>query len=143
MFMKKLTLTFLILFLIAGCSNHDRIVIDNGVDSMVVNVEIADTAKERAQGLMFRENLGESEGMLFVFEGENYHSFWMKNTLIPLEMIFINENLEIVDIKHAVPCKIDPCANYRPAEPAGYVLEVNEGFSAENGISIGDRVLMD
>jgi len=140
--MKKiLTLTFLVfLFLIAACTNQSIVIIDNGNKNFEINVEIADNFEERARGLMFREFLDENAGMLFVFEQEDYLSFWMKNTLIPLDMIFISEDFEIVDIKYAVPCKQDPCVSYKTISPAKYVLEVNGNFTLQNNIEIGNKI---
>ena len=91
---------------------------------------------------MFREKLNENDGMLFVFDDESYLAFWMKNTLIPLDIIFIDENYGIVDIKNAVPCKEDPCALYKSLKPAKYVLEVNTNFTAKNKIKVGDKVII-
>ncbi len=108
-----------------------------------VEVEIVDTPETRMQGLMFRESLGDGEGMLFIFEEENIYPFWMKNTLIPLDMIWISQDTKIIDIKTAVPCEIDPCPNYSPSGKALYVLEVNAGFTDENEIEIGDTVRFD
>ena len=105
-----------------------------------VNVEIADEYSERQIGLMFREELPENSGMLFIFENSNEYRFWMKNTLIPLDVIWISEDMKIVDIQNAVPCVEEPCEVYRPREKALYVLEVNAGFAEENGIEIGDEV---
>ena len=64
----------------------------------------------------------------------------MKNTLIPLDMIFINSNNEIVDIKYAVPCENDPCPLYNPAKPALYVLETNANFTKRHGIDVGNKI---
>ena len=110
--------------------------------AVALDVEIADTNEERAKGLMFRESLPENQGMLFVFEQPDRYGFWMKNTLIPLEMIFIDKNKKIVDIIHAVPCKQDPCISYIPKAAALYVVEVNEGYCAKYKISIGDSVII-
>ena len=78
--------------------------------------------------------------MLFIFEREDMHSFWMKNTLLPLDLIFISEELTVVDIIQAAPCKELPCANYTPEEKALYVVEVNQGYAKSKGIKIGDKV---
>ena len=143
--MKKIIAIFLLIFLI-GCGkifskNSENIFIDNGKNWIGLNVEIADDNEERSNGLMFRENLKENEGMIFIFDDEDAVSFWMKNTLIPLDMIFVNKNLEIVDIKTAVPCKKDPCTLYSPSEPAIYVVEVNAGFAEKNSINVGDKLI--
>lgn len=140
--MKMLLFILIIILLVVnGCNNENYIIIDNGDEEIKVNVEIADDDSERSRGLMFRENLEENSGMLFVFEDEDYYGFWMKNTLIPLDMIFISNDLEIVDIKYAVPCD-DECINYTPKEKAKYVLEVNGNFTIENNISVGNKVIL-
>ena len=68
--------------------------------------------------------------MLFIFQQERPQSFWMKNTLIPLDMIFISADLVIVDITTMNPCKTDPCPDYTSKQPARYCLEVNAGYAA-------------
>ena len=99
-------------------------------------VEIADTLEKRAQGLMNRESIDKSKGMLFVFEKEDFYSFWMKNTLIPLDIIWIDKNKEAVHIERNVPpCKTEKCPSYKPRQKAMYVLEVNPN----SGIKIGDK----
>ena len=99
------------------------------------NVEIAADYASRARGLMFRENLSENSGMLFIFEQEGIYPFWMKNTLIPLDMIWINADKEVVYIKeNAVPLSLD---NINPDRNALYVLEINGGRARELGIDVG------
>ena len=110
---------------------------------IVVKVEIADEPQERNSGLMFRESLDHNSGMFFVFEREDRLSFWMKNTLIPLDMLFIDENFEIVEIKEFVPpCLEDPCPNFPSNKPARYVLEVNGGFVEKNNIKVSDKIVL-
>ena len=142
----KILAIFLLIFLI-GCAknfdeNYKQVYIDNGKELIKINVEIADDEQEQIKGLMFREKLNEWGGMLFIFEYEQEQSFWMKNTLIPLDMIFIDEDFKIVDIKNAVPCKEDPCALYKSLKPAKYVLEVNRNFTAKNNIKIDDKLVL-
>lgn len=115
---------------------------DNGEKIIKISVEIADDNNEREKGLMFRERLDENSGMLFVFDDESYRSFWMKNTLIPLDIIFIGKNFEIVDIKNAVPCREYPCALYKSSKPAKYVLEVKGNFTMRNKVGIGDKIIL-
>ena len=104
-------------------------------------VELAITPEERSNGLMFRESLDPKKGMLFVFEKEGKHTFWMKNTLISLDIIWINENKEIVFInENTPPCKAQPCPTIEPAENAKYVLEINGGFSKKIGLIVGDKI---
>lgn len=108
---------------------------------IAVQAEIADTIEERSYGLMNRASLEEDAGMIFIFEEAGPHSFWMKNTLIPLDMIFIAENMTIVDIhKNATPLSEEPII---PCADCKYVLEVNGGFCDKNGITIGDKVEID
>ena len=123
--MKKILIIFsiILIILISGCKNNDYV----EIDGEKITVEIAKTPKERQEGLMFRDGLCDNCGMPFIFEEEDFHSFWMKNTLIPLDMIFINSDLEVVDVLHAAPCAEDPCKTYTPKEKALYVLETNNG----------------
>jgi|TARA_Y100000294_G_scaffold136039_2_gene128850 hypothetical protein len=139
--MKKIILILVFLLLLAACKSEDIVFIDKGNGKIKVNVEIADSFEERTKGLMFREFLDENSGMLFVFDDEDYLSFWMKNTLIPLDMIFISEDFEIVDIKYAVPCEKDPCISYKSIKPAKYVLEVNGNFTIGKNIAIGNNIM--
>lgn len=104
-------------------------------------VEIADNSIERQQGLMFREQLDKDKGMLFIFDEEGIYPFWMKNTLIPLDMIWINEDKEIVYIENnAQPCKEEVCTSYNPNANARYVFEINSGLTNELGIKIGNKL---
>jgi hypothetical protein len=108
---------------------------------VTVNAEIADTAEKLQRGLMFRTSMGENEGMLFVFNDEQPRTFWMKDTLIPLDIIFISSAGEVVDIKkNFVPCAAEPCPSYTSKQSARYVLEVNAGFAdmyaVENGLTV-------
>lgn len=104
-------------------------------------VEVAETEDQRRTGLMFREKLPKGHGMYFIFEDEANRAFWMQNTLIPLDMIFIDANNRIVHIqKMAQPCRIETCPNYYSQAPARYVLEIGGGESDVFGISAGDIV---
>lgn len=103
-------------------------------------VELAQTPSERAQGLMNREQLDQNEGMLFIFDRAAIHSFWMKNTLTPLDIIWLNEAQEVVGLfKNAAPCQEDLCPAYAPEAEAKYVLEINAGLVDQLGIKKGDR----
>lgn len=107
---------------------------------VALNVEIADTPQEQTQGLMHREQLNPDDGMLFVFTDDSPRSFWMKNTLIPLDMIFVNSSLDIIAIHENVPpCVTLSCPTYRSG-PARYVVEAVGGFSALHGIETGQRI---
>ena len=108
-----------------------------------VDVELADNLTTRAKGLMGRKSLGEYEGMLFVFDELGFHSFWMVNTTIPLDAIFIDENGTVVDIIKMEPCSLLNCQLHTPKEKAKYVLEVNKGFSQRHKIEEGSRLMME
>lgn len=106
-----------------------------------INVEIADTPQERARGLMFREKLNQDQGMLFVFEGEQDTYFWMKNMYIPLDMVWINWDKEIVDMKENIsPCTQEKCEVIMSSKQAKYVLEVNAGKIKNIGLKLGDSL---
>ena len=137
---KKVIFLLIFLVILTSCSKQNVVLIDNGAGNVIVNVEIADDAKERAQGLMFREFLDDKNGMFLVFDDEDFHSFWMKNTLIPLDIVFISEEFEIIDVIYAEPCKTDECESYKPIKPAKYVLEVNGNFTIKNDIKIGNKI---
>ena len=106
-----------------------------------ISVEIADNHMERAMGLMNRTSLAEDSGMLFIFDSEGTRSFWMKDTLIPLDMIFVSGDMKIVHIeKNVQPCRQLACDHYSSIYPAKYVVEVNAGFSDMHGIETGDNI---
>jgi YVTN family beta-propeller protein len=106
-----------------------------------VFVEVPDEREELVRGLMFKNHLPWNAGMLFAYNEEEPQRFTMKNTLIPLDMIFIDSSSKIIDIKENVPpCKQEECPTYPSREPAQYVLEVNAGFVQEKGVKIGDRL---
>ncbi len=111
-------------------------------DKTRVTVEIAATDAERQRGLMFRERLAPNEGMVFVFEEPGSYPFWMKNTLIPLDMIWVDGVYRVVDIAHSVPpCKADPCPSFGHKGTATYVVEVVSGFAKQHGVKPGDALV--
>lgn len=106
-----------------------------------VNVEHAQTNPERSHGLMYRTDLPQDEGMLFSWTNEAIRSFWMRNTCLPLDMLFINADNVIVGILEQVPVLNDASRSVRC--PAQYVLEMNAGWSRRNGVVAGQHVLID
>lgn len=104
-------------------------------------VEVADSPVERSQGLMFRTSMDANAGMVFTFDRTEVHPFWMKNTLIPLDMIWLDENQKIIGIISAPPCEADPCPIYSVDLPSVFVLEINAGKANELGIVVGNDVV--
>ena len=105
-----------------------------------VFVEIFDDLQKRQNGLMMRDFLAKDRGALFVFEEMGYNSFWMKNTLIPLDMIWLDDQYKILDIQTAAPCVTEVCDVYKSFDLSKYVIEVNAGFAVDNDVQIGDIV---
>ncbi len=102
-------------------------------------VEIADDDASRTKGLMFRDELADNRGMLFIFRREEPRAFWMRNTRIPLDIIYLNRDLEVVHIVHdAQPCRTRECPSYPSRWPSMYVLEINGGQARELGLERGD-----
>ena len=111
------------------------------IGDTAVNAEIADTALKKMKGLMFRSSLGEIDGMLFLFDTEGYYGFWMMNTSIPLDIIWINSDKKIIFIEHNIqPCQENACESFTSNETAKYVLELNAGTAEKVGLKIGDEV---
>lgn len=128
-----LIVVLLFVFYLTNGEDRNKICFENNCFS----VDVVSTPADRERGLMFREELGRNEGMLFIFDNEGSYPFWMKNTLIPLDIIWIDSSGKIIDIREADPCTEDPCFVYNHAGSAKYVLEINKGLSSELGIEIG------
>jgi len=105
-----------------------------------IQAELAYTDESRMRGLMFRTSLPDDAGMLFIFPALDQQGFWMKNTLIPLDIIWLNDRKEIVYFVTAPPCKADPCKSYEPLQKAKYVLEVNGGFMKKHELKMGQQL---
>ena len=104
-------------------------------------VELAQSPEERAQGLMFKKEVGEDKGMLFIYEEEGIYKFWMKNTLIPLDIIWLNSEGEVIFISNNTqPCEEDLCPTYGTNLNSKYVLEINAGKAAESNIVVGSKL---
>jgi len=128
-----------LLVLVACRASEPAVVIHTtGGARAEVAVEVAATPEAQAQGLMYRRALADGRGMLFVFPAEAPHDFWMKNTFIPLDMIFIAADGRIVGIQaNTTPLSTTPLGVARPSR---YVLEVPGGWTARRGVAAGDRV---
>jgi uncharacterized membrane protein (UPF0127 family) len=102
-----------------------------------IEAELARTAREKQAGLMFRKELEDGKGMLFIFENDEAHSFWMKNTLIPLSIAFVYYDGTILEIKNLYPRDLGPV---HPSRSVRYALEAPQGWFDRAGIKAGDRL---
>jgi uncharacterized membrane protein (UPF0127 family) len=123
---------------LAACSDDSRLVIQSESGAHAFTVEVVDTAESRAKGLMYVQELADDAGMLFDFEQERLVSFWMRNTFIPLDMIFVGADGEIKNIH--VNARPHDESSIPSAAPVQFVLEIPGGRSVELGIEAGDRV---
>jgi uncharacterized membrane protein (UPF0127 family) len=119
----------------ASVPEGPRVVLPSGA---VYRLEIARTPEEQAQGLMFRESLPDRTGMIFLFDDKGVHRFWMKNTMIPLDMVWMDAEGKVLFISaDTPPCRADPCPTYGPDSPAASVLEIAGGRAAKEKIVVG------
>jgi len=123
----------------AGQAMKDRFIKVYFPDGFTVTAELAITDEERQQGLMFRQDIGQNQAMLFIFEEEEIHSFWMKNMRFPIDIIWLDKDKRIIHIEPEVPaCQQDPCPSYAPVRPARYVLELRSGCAKKQGLRLDD-----
>jgi uncharacterized membrane protein (UPF0127 family) len=123
-----------------AASGGPRAILESGGKTHVVQVELADTPEKRERGLMFRKELADGHGMLFLFDEEGEHSFWMKDTLIPLDLIFVDSSGRVTGIiARARPLTLEP----RSGGPSRMVLEVPGGWAAAHGVRVGDRMTVE
>lgn len=127
---------------VAACRAEPRVTIATRDGRQIgFAVEIADTPSKRALGLQYRNDLAPDRGMIFLFPVESIQSFWMKNTPLPLDMIFINRDLKIVGIvEQTVPFSLDSRSVNAPSQ---FVLEINGGLAKRHGMNAGDSVRFD
>ncbi len=105
------------------------------------DVQLSQSKAEMTKGLMFQKFLEQNKGMLFLFDKEAIYPFWMKNTFIPLDIIWIDKNNKVVFIsENNQPCKWYYCSSVTPTADAKYVLEVNSGMVQKIGIKLGDEL---
>jgi uncharacterized membrane protein (UPF0127 family) len=112
-----------------------------GAPDFTAEVEIAETEETRQRGLMFRRSMAEHHGMIFNFDHPRHNQFWMHNTCIPLDMLFIAEDGTIVGIEENVPTMDD--STFEVGCPSSYVLELNAGTTRRHGIAAGQKVHLD
>ncbi len=132
-------LFFVVLPSLFACTDDPRVVITTkGGGKITLRVEVADTPSERQLGLQYRQELKENQGMLFLFPEEGPRSFWMKNTPISLDIIFIDGRQRVVGIIHeAVPFETQSLSI---ASPSQFVLETRGGLARHGGVAVGDSV---
>ncbi len=129
-------------FFDSNYSNYSNYPNNSNKEITQIFVEIADTPYKQSIGLMNRKKLEDNSGMFFIFNNEQIREFWMKNTLIPLDMIFLDKNFKIVNIvKNATPCKILNCEVYSSLFPSKYVIEVNSGFVEKYNLTLQTNVI--
>ena len=138
---QKITLLFAVTIFLSGCDWIARIpevrIIKKDGSMLKVQVEVARKPAERNLGLMYRKSLGKNKGMLFVFDEEKKQTFIMKNTYIPLDMIFIGKDMRVAGwVENAQPLS----QQHSIDKPSQYVLEVNAFFCKDQGIATGDEV---
>jgi len=133
-------ITFLVV--ITSCSGLEKfekqeIAIEGGAGKVTLKAEIARTQAQHQQGLMYRKELKDGEGMLFIFEKDDVLSFWMKNTLVPLSVAYIASDGRILEIYNMEPGNLDPVNSSRSAR---YALEVPQGWFSRAGLAAGDKL---
>lgn len=137
--MPRLAAVLLALALLAGCASAGDWVELRGERFLV---EVADDHASRSRGLMHRDRLDEGAGMLFVHEREEPLAYWMKNTRIPLDILYFDAGRRLVSVSRAAPCSLgDRCPPYPSAGPAMYVLELNAGTARRLGVQAGDELV--
>jgi uncharacterized membrane protein (UPF0127 family) len=109
------------------------------IGEKIIFVEVVRTEKERGEGLSERKSLAEDSGMLFVFDQLDFYSFWMKGMNFPIDIVWLDENLKIIDFSLSVEPKTYP-KSFLPREPALYALEINAGLVGKYGLKIGDLI---
>lgn len=141
-FLKNIFSTALLTFFLASCTHGAQLTLQTQNGKIEIEVEIADDDLERVNGLMYRKELADGSGMLFVFLKEAPLNFWMKNTYIPLDILFFNRNRIVLNIvENMEPCEAAATANcplYSSKFPAQFALEVPAGFVKKHGVKIGD-----
>ena len=137
-----LLIIYVAIVLIHKKENENYVAFEN----KIFVVELATTDEERQKWLMFRESLDEDKWMLFIFDKEWYYSFWMKNTLIPLDMIWIVDvdgESRVVDVQTAQPCETENCPTFHPEWNSLYVLEINAWLAEKYDIKVWDTLYID
>jgi uncharacterized membrane protein (UPF0127 family) len=163
----RLSITILFAFLLLGCSTPNSLIAASDIDPVsqavsstnhgqmlpigakakmggeTIELEVAKTPEQQEIGLMYRSSLPDNRGMLFEFEKPRYTRFWMKNTIIPLDMIFLKGGEVKAIFANVPPCTSDLCKSYGPSVEIDRVIELAGGRAAELGLKVGDRVTIE
>jgi len=106
-----------------------------------VQAELMVEDQDRAMGLMFRPSLPEDRVLLFVFDWADFHGIWMKNCRFPIDIVWLDEERQVVHVQEAAPpCRKEPCPVYQPMRKAAFVIEMNSGQAAREGVEVGKKV---
>jgi uncharacterized membrane protein (UPF0127 family) len=146
--MRGVICVAIVVALSGACSAPEGDVVDPGAHvrfsgtDATLTVRIADSAEEQRQGLMGVETLGEDRGMAFVYDDPTTGSFWMKDTLIPLSIAFVDDD-RIVAIEEMTPCETDPCPTWNAGGAYTLAIEASAGWFTAHGIEVGDRATLE
>jgi uncharacterized membrane protein (UPF0127 family) len=132
-----------VFFLLFGCLAPALKTTTVTINDTKITAWIADTENARETGLMGMQNINENEGMLFVYERPGAYAFWMKNTLMPLDIIFVSSDMKIISIQNMEPCTMEPCKIYPPPSNIMYAIEVKGGFAERHNVTVGQTVKID
>jgi len=134
---NKILVISSLLFILISCSKKEESKINLSINGRPLAVEIARTKAQREKGLMYRDEIGENEGMLFIFKKDQILSFWMKDTKIPLSIAFIDKKGKVIDMFDMEPYSLVPV---RSSKLCKYAIEVNRDFYRSCNLNIGDRI---
>lgn len=140
--MRQLVWSVLGLLMLGGCAASDDVRVE--LRGQEFKVELADNPSERERGLMYRDQMAADAGMLFLFDRQEPQAFWMKNTRIPLDILYYDESWTLVAWSlNTPPCSLgDQCPSYPSRKPARYVLELNAGTIDKIGAQLGDKLVV-
>lgn len=137
--MRRVLFLIMCAFFLAGCVTN-KVTFFTPDGYVNIPVRVADSPQEQAKGLMASE-LAADEGMLFVFPDSQVRAFWMKDTKVSLDIIFVDESRTVTEIKeHLPPCVADPCQVFPSKQPAMFAVEVNAGFARAHRVVVGSRM---
>jgi uncharacterized membrane protein (UPF0127 family) len=138
--MKILFILVALLFLTA-CSSNPPQLPQVTLANHTFDIEIAESPEARTRGLMYRDELPDDQGMLFIYDESNKRSFWMKNMRFSIDILYFNSEKKLTQIYHNVPpCSVDPCEHYPSSSYTQYILEIPAGTSEKIGAKVGDKL---